>query len=121
MFATVARNKGIPEHIFNFVMGHQADPLKYDKPPWTDQGEANVTNELQKLRPFLNLITHRGEVEIGQSHFEQIVETIAISKGMDSEYVKGKLTLYAAELPAIRAELAKTKAEGVIAEVLECI
>jgi hypothetical protein len=45
----------------DFVLGHTVDPLKYDKSPWTADGENAIRELFTRLRPTLNLITKRGE------------------------------------------------------------
>jgi hypothetical protein len=52
-----ANGKSLPAE---FCTGHQIDDLKYNKAAWTPQGEANLREIFERLRPTMNLITGRG-------------------------------------------------------------
>ena len=96
LFATTARNAEIPEHIFNFCMGHQVDPLKYEKQPWTPEGEERIRLELNKIRPKLNVLTNRGQPQVLQDlpYLTEAVEWISLFKGLPKDQVeKGILAM----------------------------
>jgi len=121
LFKTLARNKGVPTEIADFAMGHQVDPLKYDKSPWTEEGEKKIEEELGKLRPFLNLMTRRGKVKVEESYFEQLVENAALMRGLDPEFVKAKLLLHIAEIEPLKSRIRESKSEGILSETAEYV
>src|SRR5256886_439854 len=58
---TWATNAGVPAHYSNFILGHEVDPLKYDKSPKTPAGEHNIREALENVRGELNILTGRSE------------------------------------------------------------
>ena len=54
---TNAKGKSLPAE---FCTGHTIDDLKYNKAAWTTNGERELREIFESLRPELNLITHRG-------------------------------------------------------------
>ena len=120
LFKTLGVNKQIPRPILDFLMGHRVDPLKYDKSPWTEEGEKQIRQILQKLTPYLNLVTRRGPPPEAEAWVQRI-DGLAIAKGYNLDDFKQMVISYASGLPDIRARLAEVKSEGTREEALEFV
>jgi site-specific recombinase XerD len=89
-FATEAVNAGVDPAVREFVLLHKTDQFggTYVQSHKTAKGEELIRRELLKLRPVLNIKSDKGTEQLKQSYFEQTIETLAISKGMDPEEVR---------------------------------
>lgn len=107
VFATTAENEGVPEHVYNFCMGHTIDPLKYNKSPWSPQGEEYIKVELNKIRPKLNVITGRGKPEQLRelSYLTEVVEHISLMKSLPKEDVEKGIIAVLKRSPVFEKEM----------------
>ncbi len=107
LFASTARNADIPEHIYNFCMGHTTDPLKYDKSPWSSEGEERIRLELNKIRPKLNVVTHSGQPQDLQElpYLTEAVEWISLFKGLPKDQVEKGILAMLKRSPAFEEAL----------------
>jgi integrase len=104
-FKTLCSNSGIPWAYSEFLLGHKVDKLGYDKSPWTKEGEAKIAGFFDKLRPTLNILTRRGGKGEEQSHFEEIVQLLALMKDTDIHEMRQILERKIMEDPALRARI----------------
>ncbi len=95
-----------------FCLGHTVDPLKYDKSPWTADGENGIRELFRKLRPRLNLITKRGEPKL--EVIKEVVDPIARKQ---NELLLAILEANGLLTPELLKSLARTKTKGKIAEL----
>ncbi len=59
-FKTRAALVKINEDVRNYLIGHKIDPLDYNKFHKDPEGQRMILEEVNKLRPFLNIVTGRG-------------------------------------------------------------
>jgi len=93
LFATEAVNAGVDPAVREFDLMHKTDQFggTYVQFHKTAEGEELIRRELLKLRPVLNVKSDKGAEQPKESYFEQTIETLAISKGMDPNEVIGRV------------------------------
>ncbi len=111
-FKTLCENNEVPDKISEFCLGHKIDSYEYNRFYATNEGKERIRKALSKLRPILNVVSGRGDTEKRETYFEQTIETLAISKGMDPEELKSKLIYYASKLPVYAEAEQKIRSQG---------
>jgi integrase len=97
---TACANSRIDNDISEFALGHEVDPLLYNKFAKTEEGEELIRRELAKARHRLNVVSGRiGVGATGTSYYEQTIEILAVTKGIDYPKLKEQLIFYARKLP----------------------
>ncbi len=99
-FRTLCENAGVPESISEYLLGHKVDPLDYNKFHRTDEGKARIEEELQKVRPLLNVISGTGKPTVNPDlpYLDKLKST-AEEHGLTPEELVASLIPFAKRLP----------------------
>jgi integrase len=79
-FKTWCENKKIRNSISEFLLGHEVDANSYNKFSRTAEGEQNIRDEMELVRPELNILTGRGEKT-----------TVLTAQKVEIEQLKGQM------------------------------
>jgi len=60
-FKTWTANKHVRDIVSEFMMGHEVDSNQYNKFAKTTDGEKGIIEEMENVRPELNVLTNRGQ------------------------------------------------------------
>ncbi len=121
-FRTMCKNSRTDNDVAEFALGHQIDPLRYQRFQETDEGQEMIRMELAKARHRLNVVTGRGDIaKSGTSYFETTLELLSVTKTVAYDEVKAKLVVYAKRLPAYEEKRVEMSKDGRQPEPLDVL